>query len=233
MHPLSPDQLAAFLAAARPERLYPLFLTALDSGARQGELFALEWSDLNIIMGEMTISKSLDQNRGKPETKETKTKSGNRRVLLTPSTLAVLREHQEKMLAEGHGSKLVFPNVRGDFLTKSALYDKAWPRVLRKAGIDHLRFHDLRHTCATLLLLAGAHVKVVSERLGHASIEITLKVYSHVLPTMQEAAVEKMEGILTTAAANGSSLAANNQKAKEEKTAVETQTQEKEGFDAA
>jgi integrase len=123
------------------------------------------------------------------------------------------------MQAEGHGSRLLFPNLTGKHTWQANLSSRHFKPILDRAGLRGFRLHDLRHTCATLLLLAGVHVKVVSERLGHSNITITLQTYSHVLPTMQTAAAEKMDAALgaalaapvqktTAQAENGSKLAA-------------------------
>ena len=196
IHPLAPAEVARLLAAAAGDRLFALFVLALDSGMRQGELFALEWSDVDLDRGEVSVSKSLSEVRGELKVKETKTRKGRRRIPLAPSTVAELRRHRGRMLAEGHGSALVFPAAAGTHLRKSNVQRRHHAPALRRAGLAGVRFHDLRHTCATLLLLNNVNVKVVSERLGHASIEITLNTYSHVLPTMQEQAAAVMEGVL-------------------------------------
>src|SRR5262245_46622723 len=102
------------------------------------------------------------------------------------------------MLAEGRdvGSGQVFCDERGGFLRKSNVSRRSFRSVMQRAGLPRIRFHDLRHTAASLLLMAGENVKVVSERLGHEDVEITLKTYSHVLPTMQKGAAQKMNQIL-------------------------------------
>jgi integrase len=90
----------------------------------------------------------------------------------------------------------VFCDTQGGWLRKSNVVRDSYDRIVERAGLPRIRFHDLRHTCATLLLLAEVNIKVVSERLGHASIQLTLDTYSHVLPTMQKQAAEKMNGFL-------------------------------------
>jgi integrase len=207
--PFDAAQARHFLATAAADRLQALYHVALDSGARQGELFALEWTDLDWARGELAICKSLEDSQGERSVKAPKTASGRRRVLLCPSTLAVLREHHARMRAEGHDSKLMFPATNGRHLRRGNVHWTSFKPLLRKAGLADFRFHDLRHTCASLLLLAGVNPKVVSERLGHASVEITLDIYSHLLPTIQEAAIAKLEAVLNPPPAeNGSTLAA-------------------------
>ena len=119
------------------------------------------------------------------------------------------------MDAEGHDSSHVFADTEGNYLRMSNFYRRSFQPTLQRAGLPPTRLHDLRHTCATLLLLVGVNIKVVSERPGHADVKITLDIYSHVLPTMQELAVQKLETMFRTPAQlpasvlpeNGSSLA--------------------------
>ena len=136
------------------------------------------------------------------------TKSGRgRRVRLTRQAVAALKDHRKRQLEErmrlGAGlwqdQGLVFPNETGSLFNPSNLRNRSFKRLKVRSGVrEDLRFHDLRHTCATLLLREGVNVKVVSEMLGHASIAITLNTYSHVLPDMQDSAVDAMEAALGT-----------------------------------
>ncbi len=202
--PLAMDQIGPFLAAAEPDPYFALYVLALDSGMRQGELFALQWPEVDFASGTVVVIRSLEELNGHQKIKETKTKSSRRRIKLTPRTMAVLNEHRQRMLAEGRDVKSgpVFVNSDGGFIFKSSFRTWSFLKVLRRcdlldeAGKPLIRFHDLRHTCATLLLAAGENVKVVSERLGHSSIKITLDTYAHVLPGMQDAAVDRMATIL-------------------------------------
>jgi integrase len=196
MRPLDPDQAAAFLKAARGERLFALYRTALDSGARPGELFALVWPDVDFDRGFISVSKSLEEISGKLRIKEVKTAKGRRRIDLSRDTLDALAEHRRAMLAEGHIGGPVFCDTRGGYLRMSNLRRNSFKPIVLRAGLPPVRLYDLRHTSATLLLLADEPAKVVSERLGHASIQLTLDTYSHVLPTMQKRAAETMGRLL-------------------------------------
>jgi integrase len=207
IRPLGPMQLGQFLAAAESDRLSALYVLALDSGMRQGELFALHWSDVDFDGCAVQVTRSLEEIKGKLRLKDVKTAKARRRIDLSPGTMAVMNEHRQRMLAEGHNVKagIVFCDTNGSFLRKSNVARNSFYPILERASLPDVRFHDLRHTCATLLLLADENAKVVSERLGHAKIQITLDTYSHVLPTMQKRAAEKMGHILAQArAANGS-----------------------------
>ena len=135
------------------------------------------------------------------------TKSGKgRRVRLTRRAVTALKDHRKRQLEERmhlaglwQDQDLVFPSEIGSLLNPSNLRNRSFKRVKTRSGVrEDLRFHDLRHTCATLLLSDGVNVKVVSEMLGHASIAITLNTYSHVLPDMQDSAAEVMEAALGT-----------------------------------
>jgi integrase len=205
MTPLDPDQVAAFLEAAQADRLYAFYLTMLDTGARPGELFALRWDDINLDAGYLTVSRSLEEIAGRLRVKEVKTPRGRRRIDLTAGTVAALAEHRKAMLAEGHIGGPVFCNTEGGYLRRTALRVRSFKPILERAGLPHIRLYDLRHTCATLLLLADVNAKVVSERLGHASITRTLDTYSHVLPTMQRKAADLLGQILGRRPAKGSS----------------------------
>jgi integrase len=142
--------------------------------------------------------------------KETKSARGRRRILLSQFGIDAMHEHRKRMLAEGRPNAPVFCDQGGGFLRKGNVLRRSYWKIIEAANrkeaevaakaerdpkpLPSIRFHDLRHTCATLLLLADVNVKVVSERLGHASVQLTLDTYSHVLPTMQERAAEKMNG---------------------------------------
>jgi integrase len=196
MQVLDRDQVAGLLEAAREDRLYALYVLAIDSGMRQGELFALQWPDIDFEGGAVVVQRNLEEIKGHLRLKETKTARSRRRIPVSRFTLDALHEHRKLMLAEGHTTGYVFPDTGGGGLRKSNFQRRSFHPALKRAGLPRIRFHDLRHTCATLLLLADENVKVISERLGHASIQLTLDTYSHVLPTMQQRAADKMDRIL-------------------------------------
>lgn len=194
---------------------YPLLSLAVGTGMRQGELFGLQWQDVDLERGCLTVRRSLEELKGTMRLKDTKSAAGQRRVDLPASVVAAVAEHRKAMLAAGRYAPeaIVFCDRNGGFLRKSNVVRRIFFKAIEKANekakeaaekaklerhdfMPRLRFHDLRHTHATLLLLAGVNGKVVQERLGHASIELTLNTYSHVTPTMQEAAVEKLEKLL-------------------------------------
>jgi integrase len=204
-------QAAAFLKAARADRLFALYVLALDTGMRQGELFGLQWPDFDFEGGSVQVQRSLQELKGKHKLKEPKTAKARRRIDLSRFALAVMLDHRKAMLAEGHVAGPVFCDTEGGFLRKSNLQRNSFKPTIKRANraavedaamkgsaqalLPEIRFHDLRHTSATLLLMANVNVKIVSERLGHSNVELTLNCYSHVLPTMQKKAAEAMDGI--------------------------------------
>jgi integrase len=192
-------QATRFLKATEADRLHAMYVLALMTGTRQGELFGLEWPDVDWEGSAVTVRRTLEEISGRLRTKEPKTRAGTRRIDLPQVAVDALRAHQRAMLAEGHIAGPIFCDREGNHLRKSNVVRRSFKPAIDRANqeeglapIPSIRFHDLRHTAATLLLLQGVHPKVVSERLGHASVEITLNTYSHVLPTMQKEAAEKL-----------------------------------------
>jgi len=212
IRPLNSEECSAFLEASRGERLEALYVLAVHCGLREGELLALRWEDVDLeaakpaLLVRRTITRGED---GRGYVVGASTKSGKgRRVRLTRRAVMALKDHrkhqlEEKMRLAGLWQEqgLVFPNETGSLFNPSNLRNRSFKRIKARSGIrEDLRFHDLRHTCATLLLREGVNVKVVSEMLGHASIIITLNTYSHVLPDMQDSAADAMEAALGTVA---------------------------------
>jgi integrase len=192
-----PDQVARFLEAAKEDRLYALYVLAIDGGLRQGELFGLQWTDFDFATSSVLVQRALEEVRGSLRLKDLKTKKSRRRVVLSTVALGALHEHRKRMLAAGQIDGPVFCDTDGGYLRKSNVVRRSFNVVVKRAGVPRIRFQDLRHTSATLLLLSNENLKVVSERLGHASVKITGDTYSHVTPTMQQAAAEKMARILS------------------------------------
>ena len=165
---------------------------------REGELFGLQWPDVNLEDGWLCVQRTLEEVRGKMQLREPKTEKSRRRIELPAFVVDALHEHRKRMLAEGHDVKkgLVFCDTDGGYLRRSNVARRSFKRILGRANLPPIRFHDLRHTAASLLLLLGENPKVVQERLGHSRIEVTLNTYSHVLPTMQKEAAQKLNKLL-------------------------------------
>ncbi len=194
--PLTPRQVLMLLDAAEGSRLRALYVLAVFSGLRQGELLGLHWEDIDLETGMLRVRRQLQEVAGEMELVEPKTAAGRRHVALPRVAIDALVEHRERMRAKGFDQTWVFCDSRGGPIRKSNLRRKSFDPLLEKAGLPKVRFHDLRHTAATLLLVQDVHPKVVQERLGHSRIAITLDTYSHVLPTMQRDAADKLDALV-------------------------------------
>jgi integrase len=204
MCPLSPVQARTLLQAARGNRLEALYVLAVTTGMRQGELLGLAWEDLDPEVGVVRVRRTLTLAKGGPRLTEPKTRGSRRSIRLTASAVEALERHRVRQDSEGAAAgdrwndwDLVFCTRPGTPIRRDNLHDKHWKPLLRRAGLPDIRFHDLRHTCATLLLTKGVHPKIVSEMLGHSSIAITLDTYSHVIPGMGDVAASAMEDALS------------------------------------
>lgn len=203
MAALTEEEARIFLDAAQEEPFEALYVLALTTGMRQGELLALRWRDTDLEMVSLHVRGSLQRTAQGLQIVEPKTASSRRQVSLTTAALDALRRHRvvqaERRLQIGaawQDNDLVFPNEIGRPLDSSNLRRRSFLPLLGKANLARIRFHDLRHTAATLMLGRGVHPKVVAEMLGHSQISITLDLYSHVTPTMQRQATEALDAVL-------------------------------------
>ena len=202
---LSPEQVKTFMEASVVSPFKSLFSLLLASGMRPGEALALKWDDIDFKEKRVTVSKSLTRTKGGGwSLEEPKTDRSRRTIPLPKACIADLREHkrlQSKRILKAKEGKyndqgFVFAAANGQPMSEINILNRHFKPLLQNAKLPNIRLYDLRHTCATLLLSAGVNPKVVSERLGHASIVLTLDCYSHVLPDMQKEATEKLEGML-------------------------------------
>ncbi len=205
MHVLTPEQAQSLLDAARNHRLHCLLTVAITTGMRRGELLALRWSDIHFETARLQVQRTVSyvhpdqtQKHAYVET-DPKTASSRRSVSLPQFVLDALKQHRkcqlERRLAVGEKWQehdLVFCNTLGGHYGLSALF-KEFKQLLKLAGLSDMRFHDLRHSAATILLTMGIHPKVVQEILGHSNVSITLNVYSHVLPSLQREAMDQLD----------------------------------------
>jgi integrase len=204
IQPLNRNQTKTLLEVAKGEdRFEALYMLAVTTGLRQGELLGLKWEDVDFQDGVVRVRRTLTRHKGRLLLGEPKTKRSRRTVRLTEAAAKALKDHLTRQieqmerlgdLYEDHG--LVFATERGTLVNPTNLRKRSFKPLLKKAGLPTIRFHDLRHTCATLLLSRNVNPKIVSEMLGHATIAITLDTYSHVLPNMQEGAARALEDTL-------------------------------------
>lgn len=200
MHALDPEQTRRFLLLFEGTRWWIIALTAVSTGLRRGEILALTWKDVDD--GYLFVRHSLEQTKGRLRVKEPKTKTSRRKITLPAFLTPALKKHKlqqaELRLKMGQGYQdngLIFPDLKGGWMSPQALTQATRSRV-KGTEFEGVGLHDLRHTHASQLLLMGTHPKVVSERLGHSNIAITLDTYSHLLPGIDEEAANKIDELL-------------------------------------
>ncbi|HLZ70486.1 MAG TPA: site-specific integrase [Dehalococcoidia bacterium] len=197
---LTIEEARQLMDAAKSDRLEALYVLALLSGLRAGELLGLRWADVDLDRGELTVRQQLQRAKGEWITSEPKTARGRRTLGLPARAVAALRRrrtHQtEERLAAGpawQDTDLIFTTAIGTPIERGNILRRSFWPLLEQAGLPRIRFHDLRHTAATILLADGENVKAVQERLGHAAAAMTLDVYGHVLPGFQRAVAERLD----------------------------------------
>ena len=195
-------ELRQFLKAVRNERLYPLWLTLAMTGLRRGEALALRWSDVDLERARLSVRRSLVPINGTVEVHEPKTSRGRRLVALDPFTVSVVRawcrRQKEERLEWGPAwtdSGLAFTRPDGKLIHPERV-SKAFRAAVKRTGLPQIHLHDLRNTHATLALAAGIHPKVVSDRLGHSTVAITLDIYSHAIPALSEEAAATVAALV-------------------------------------
>lgn len=207
--PISKDQAQRFLESIKSDRLYAAFSLVLGTGLRRGEILGLKWDDVNFDKGTITVRRILvraRQDGGKTKTalifKEPKTVKSRRTIPLPAVVIRDLKRHrqrqnEEKLLlgATYQDNGLVFATADGRPVDPRN-FIRRYTNLLKKAGIEHSRFHNWRHAFATILLELNAHPKVVQEMLGHSKIAQTLDTYSHVVPGLMEQAAAKLNSVL-------------------------------------
>ncbi|MAG14933.1 MAG: site-specific integrase [Dehalococcoidales bacterium] len=204
MQTWSEEDIARFIEAAKDSSYYALFYTALFTGMRRSELLALRWQDVDLMLSQVYVSRSMHVLKGgRVIFRSSKTAKGRRTVALPPSAILLLKEHHEKQNLERAmlgipltNDDLVFSQFDGKSLLPNTV-THAWIKLVRRAGLKPIRLHDTRHSHASLMLKQGVHPKIVQERLGHASIQITLDTYSHVAPGLQQAAAVRFDEVFS------------------------------------
>jgi integrase len=198
MHAWSPDEARRFLRSVEGDRLYGLWVLVLATGMRRGELAGLRWADVDLDAGALAVRRSRVSVAYAVDESDPKTRSSRRTISLDARVIAVLRAYRrlqlEERLAWGPAwtdTGYVFTREDGYPLHPERI-TVLFGRLVESSGLSKVRLHDLRHTSASLMLAAGVHPKIVSERLGHSSTSITLDLYSHVIPGLQEEAAAKL-----------------------------------------
>lgn len=202
VEPLTLEQAQQFLTATKEDRLGPLFHLAITTGLREGELFGLRWEDVDLDGKLIRVRRSLQRIEGRPQFVEPKTDLSRRTVHLTDSGVAALRRQRVRQLEERlvAGAKwtdwgLVFTSSVGTPLEPSNVI-KRLHESLAKTGLPRQRFHDLRHCAASLLLASNATPREIMGVLGHSQISLTMNTYAHLSPTLERAAMDRLEGLL-------------------------------------
>ena len=189
MQVLGREELQRFLIQAQAEGYYELFLLDLCTGLRRGELLALQWDDLDFKSGTLTVNKRVYEVKGQLRVSVPKTRASIRRLVLPPGVVEVLRQYRETV-----NSRWMFPSpVKEDTPMTPGAVRRRLQIILERAGCKRIRFHDLRHTFATLSLENGMDVKTLSSMLGHVSAATTLDIYTHVTGDMQSEAAAKID----------------------------------------
>jgi len=202
IRPLNREQVQALFEAAREDRLEALYVVAVTAGLRRGELQGLKWEDLDLEGGTLQVRRTLSEPKGGYIFEAPKSGKGHN-IRLTQRATAALTRHRKRQLEERirlgtlwQDHDLVFPSGTGTPVSGGNL-NRAFKTLLKRAGLPHsFRFHDLRHTCATLLLRQGVNPKFVQELLGHRDVSLTLNTYSHVLPDMGDVVASAMDEAL-------------------------------------
>lgn len=204
MRTLSAEETRKLLETARGDKLEALYVLAVHTGMRQGELLALKWQDVDLENARLSVRRTITKSGGKVLLGEPKTRKSRRTIELTEAGVTALRAHLYRQMQEMQrlgdlyrDQGLVFASEGGTLINPTNLRKRSFGSLLKRAGLPPIRFHDLRHTCATLLFSRDVHPKHVQELLGHSNIAITLDTYSHVIPGMGAQTARVMEDLLS------------------------------------
>ncbi len=192
MKTLPPEQLTSFLREARDSGVYEMYYTELATGLRRGELLGLKWEDIDFQHGDLRVKRQIARINGEVVEAPLKTKNAYRTLPLSQDMICVLQAQKKK----SGGSPWVFPSPTGGPISPDSILHMLH-RVLKRAGLPQVRFHDLRHTFATLALQNGVDIKTVSGMLGHFSAGFTLDTYAHVTTSAKREAADTMSSVLS------------------------------------
>ncbi len=202
--PLDASQARRFLQAARTDRFEALYVLSLTVGLRMGEALGLKWSDVDLDAGTLRVNRQLQRMRERGGLVFSQPKNASRRTVELPQrAVEALRSHRKRQIREQLGagpnwrdSGLVFTTTIGTAVDAQNVVNRHFKPMLRRAGLPNIRWHDLRHTCATLLLSRGTHPTYIQKLLGHASVQLTLDRYSHWMPSMGKHTASAMDEAL-------------------------------------
>jgi len=188
---LTPEQIRPFLAEAEPGLYQTLLTTAVMTGMRQEELLALRWGDIDWVTGQMLVRRTLSRDNGEWKFYDPKNKTSRRNIDVDPSLLLELKKWRLR-LGKSELDDLVFPSPTDGPLHRSTLYKRGFLPAIRKSGVPRVRFHDLRHTYASLLIDQGEHPKYIQTQMGHSSITVTMDVYGHLMNKVNVISANKL-----------------------------------------
>jgi len=196
------DEVSQFLEFAKASPYYELFYLALFTGMRRSELLALRWADIDLLTGQVHVSRGLQRLRDSSLVfTQPKSEKSRRTIALPPSATLILKDYRDRIALDRamsgktlSDSDLVFYRGNGKPIRPDTI-TYAWTNLVKRSGLKPIRLHDARHTHASLMLAKGIHPKIVQERLGHSSISMTLDTYSHIIPGLQEAAAKSFDSI--------------------------------------
>jgi len=198
IQPWTAEQARQFITAVQHERLRSLFVLSLTTGLRQGEVLGVRWEDIDLDAGTLTVNGQLQKFDGKLQWVPTKTVKSKRTIVIPAVALTALQAHHDRQRSEAACNKptgYVFTTRDGKPLMARNVY-RRFLELSEQAGLPRIRFHDLRHTAATLMLAQGVDPRTIMEILGHSQISLTLNTYSHVLGSMKQSAADKINALL-------------------------------------
>jgi integrase len=199
----SAKQLGAFLESTKDDRLAPLWRVLAMTGMRRGEACGLRWKDIDLEKGRLSVRRALIPHEDGVITSEPKTAKGRRQIALDAGTIEAFKTQAARQMDDRDNAEVAWEETSYVFTMDDGRplhpqsVSRAFDRAIAAAKMPRIRLHDLRHTHATLALHAGINPKVVSERLGHATVSITLDTYSHAIPALQEEAAERIAGMVS------------------------------------
>ncbi len=199
IEPLAPAEAQRFLEAVKGDRLEALYVTTLGLGLRQGEALGLTWQDVDLKSGTLYVREQLQRVDGILRRVPLKTERSRRTLAMPARIVTALQEHQDRQRAEGRAllpSAYVFTTPASGPLEARTVM-RWFAGLLERAGLRHIRFHELRHSAATFLLVQGVPMRVVMEVLGHSHMSTTSDRYSHVVPELQREAAARMDALLS------------------------------------